>query len=128
MAVGRRQTKARAGKLPEDAARRALAEGVPACVVCRPDTDLGIPNAGEHGTGAAGSARYQPGGSPAGRRPAHRGRPGLRAVERPGRRPRRQTECRATDPTTGRHGLRTTAIQAGARPESGGTPGSGGQR
>ncbi|MFJ3164374.1 DUF6233 domain-containing protein [Streptomyces kanasensis] len=30
----------------EDAARRALAEGVPACQVCRPDTELGILDAG----------------------------------------------------------------------------------
>ncbi|WP_308112862.1 DUF6233 domain-containing protein [Streptomyces sp. DH12] len=30
----------------EDAARRALAEGVPACPVCRPDTELGVLDAG----------------------------------------------------------------------------------
>ncbi|WP_228981401.1 DUF6233 domain-containing protein [Streptomyces sp. DH12] len=30
----------------EDAARRALAEGVPPCEVCRPDTELGILDAG----------------------------------------------------------------------------------
>ncbi|WP_368857868.1 DUF6233 domain-containing protein [Streptomyces sp. DH12] len=43
--AGVRQT-ARAGKLPEDAARRALAEGVLACAVCRPDTGLGVRDAG----------------------------------------------------------------------------------
>ncbi|MFF8387856.1 DUF6233 domain-containing protein [Streptomyces kanasensis] len=30
----------------EDTARRALAEGVPACEVCRPDTELGVLDAG----------------------------------------------------------------------------------
>jgi hypothetical protein len=32
--------------VPEDAARRALADGVTACDICRPDTELGILDAG----------------------------------------------------------------------------------
>ncbi len=109
----------RAGRWPRECWRARSAGPTPGSAFGMPDSTAQGPRAVPDDSPAA--ARRD-GGWHTG------GRPGLRAVERPGRRPRRPTGCRATDPTTepGCHGHRTAAIQAGAARESGGRPGSGG--